>query len=114
MTIMRRSVTERPGKMGVRKSRGRSRRDIRRQFLAESVMLSFLGGFAGLLAGAALAGGVQLALPLPARGTLWAVAGAPGPGATAGLVFGGSPPPRAGRPRPRGGRPPQRPGAPLP
>src|SRR2546430_5724191 len=88
MTIMRRSVTERPGKMGVRKSRGRSRRDIRRQFLAESVMLSFLGGFAGLLAGAALAGVVQLAPPPPARGTLCAVSGRPGLGASPGLRVG--------------------------
>src|SRR5213596_4243842 len=62
MNIMLMSVNERTREIGVRKSLGASRRDIRRQFLAESVMLSFLGGFAGLLAGAALAGVVQLAL----------------------------------------------------
>ncbi len=97
MNIMLMSVNERTREIGVRKSLGASRRDIRRQFLAESVMLSFLGGFAGLLAGAALAGVVQLALPLPARVTLWSVAVALGLGLTVGIVFGVYPALRAAR-----------------
>src|SRR5881409_4536039 len=51
MNIMLMSVNERTREIGVRKSLGASRRDIRRQFLAESMTLSLLGGVAGLAAG---------------------------------------------------------------
>src|SRR5256886_7713487 len=81
MNIMLMSVNERTREIGVRKSLGASRRDIRRQFLAESVMLSFLGGFVGPFAGAVLGRGGQAALPPPAPGPVWAGAGRPGPGA---------------------------------
>jgi putative ABC transport system permease protein len=97
MNIMLMSVTERTREIGIRKSLGASRRDIRRQFLAESVMLSLLGGVAGLLAGAGLAALVQLASPLPARVTLWSVAVALGLGVTVGVVFGVYPALRAAR-----------------
>src|SRR5256885_15239591 len=65
MNIMLMSVTERTREIGILKSLGASRRDIRRQFLAESAILSLLGGIAGLLAGGALAALVQFASPLP-------------------------------------------------
>ena len=97
MNIMLMSVTERTREIGIRKSLGASRRDIRRQFLAESITLSLLGGFAGLLAGAGLAGLVQVASPLPARVTLWSVAVALGLGLTVGVVFGVFPAMRAAR-----------------
>jgi putative ABC transport system permease protein len=97
MNIMLMSVTERTREIGIRKSLGASRRDIRRQFLAESVMLSLLGGVAGLLAGAGLAALVQFASPLPARVTLWSVAVALGLGVTVGVVFGVYPALRAAR-----------------
>src|SRR5213595_747766 len=74
MNIMLMSVTERTREIGILKSLGASRRDIRRQFLAESAILSLLGGIAGLLAGSALAALVQVASPLPARVTGWSVA----------------------------------------
>src|SRR2546430_5341990 len=51
MNIMLMSVTERTREIGVRKSLGASRRDIRRQLLAESMTLSLLGGVVGLFAG---------------------------------------------------------------
>jgi putative ABC transport system permease protein len=97
MNIMLMSVTERTREIGIRKSLGASRRDIRRQFLAEAVMLSLLGGVAGLVAGAALAELVQAASPLPARVTLWSVAVALGLGVTVGIVFGVYPAHRAAR-----------------
>jgi putative ABC transport system permease protein len=97
MNIMLMSVTERTREIGIRKSLGASRRDIRRQFLAESITLSLLGGFAGLVAGAGLAGLVQVASPLPARVTLWSVAVALGLGLTVGVVFGVFPAMRAAR-----------------
>src|SRR6266511_4137762 len=97
MNIMLMSVTERTREICIRKSLGASRHDIRRQFLAESVMLSLLGGVAGLLAGAGLAALVQIASPLPARVTLWSVAVALGLGVTVGVVFGVYPALRAAR-----------------
>src|SRR6266705_2938102 len=97
MNIMLMSVTERTREIGILKSLGASRRDIRRQFLAESAILSLLGGVAGLLAGSALAVLVAAASPLPARVTAWSVAVALGLGVSVGIVFGVYPAHRAAR-----------------
>ena len=97
MNIMLMSVTERTREIGIRKSLGASRRDIQRQFLAESIMLSVLGGCAGLLAGSALAALVEAASPLPARVTAWSIPLALGLGITVGVVFGVYPAHRAAR-----------------
>ncbi|PYO39649.1 MAG: hypothetical protein DMD29_08380 [Gemmatimonadetes bacterium] len=97
MNIMLMSVTERTREIGVRKSLGASRRDIRRQFLAESMTLSLLGGVAGLVAGSGLAVLVQAATPLPARVTLWSVGVALSLGISVGVVFGVYPAMRAAR-----------------
>src|ERR1041384_3870922 len=97
MNIMLMSVTERTREVGIRKSLGASRRDIRRQFLAESITLALLGGAAGVLGGSALAGLVQVASPLPARVTLWSVVLALVLGLVVGVVFGVYPAVRAAR-----------------
>jgi len=97
MNIMLMSVTERTREIGVRKSLGASHRDIRRQFLAESMTLSLLGGVAGLVAGSGLAVLVQAATPLPARVTLWSVGVALSLGISVGVVFGVYPAIRAAR-----------------
>lgn len=97
MNIMLMSVSERTREIGIRKALGATRRDIRRQFLAESVTLTSLGGAVGLLAGVVLAAVVSAASPLPARVTLWSVAVALGLGATVGIVFGVYPAARAAR-----------------
>jgi putative ABC transport system permease protein len=97
MNIMLMSVTERTREIGLRKSLGASRRDIRRQFLAEAITLSLLGGLTGLLAGLGLATLVQAASPLPARVSLWSVAVALGLGMTVGIAFGVYPALRAAR-----------------
>jgi putative ABC transport system permease protein len=97
MNIMLMSVTERTREIGVRKSLGARRRDILRQFLAESVALALVGGLLGLAAGTAVAGLVNLASPLPARVTWWSMAVALGLGASVGIVFGVYPAARAAR-----------------
>ncbi len=97
MNIMLMSVTERTREIGICKSLGASRRDIRRQFLAESVTLSLLGGTAGLVAGSGLAAVVEAASPLPARVTLWSIGVALGLGIVVGIVFGTYPAIRAAR-----------------
>ena len=97
MNIMLMSVTERTHEIGLRKSLGATRADIRRQFLIEAVVLSTLGGLQGVLAGWALAAAVSTFTPLPARITLWSVAVALALGGSAGVIFGVFPASRAAR-----------------
>jgi macrolide transport system ATP-binding/permease protein len=51
MNIMLATVTERTREIGIRRAIGARRRDIIRQFLIETVVLSTAGGLAGVLAG---------------------------------------------------------------
>ena len=97
MNIMLMSVTERTREIGIRKSIGATRRDIRRQFLVEAITLSAAGGILGVAGGWMLAGMVSAVSPLPARVTLWSVAAALSLGAGTGVAFGVYPATRAAR-----------------
>jgi putative ABC transport system permease protein len=97
MNIMLMTVNERTREIGIRKSLGATRRDIRRQFLVEAATLSFCGGILGVAAGWSLALLVSAATPLPARVTAWSVSVALALGAGTGLLFGVYPATRAAR-----------------
>ncbi|MEO1654690.1 MAG: FtsX-like permease family protein, partial [Bacteroidota bacterium] len=51
MNVLLISVNERTSEIGIRKAVGANKRDIIFQFLAESVTISAVGSFAGLLVG---------------------------------------------------------------
>ena len=97
MNIMLMAVSERTREIGIRKAVGARARDIERQFLAEAVTLSILGGVIGVLSGWAFAELVATASPLPARITWWSVALAVSLGAGVGVLFGVYPSRRAAR-----------------
>jgi putative ABC transport system permease protein len=97
MNIMLMSVRERTREIGIRKSLGARNRDIRHQFMAESVTLTTIGGALGLAAGFTLASLVQALSPLPAVVTPWSALLALALGAAVGIVFGVYPATRAAR-----------------
>jgi putative ABC transport system permease protein len=97
MNIMLMAVTERTHEIGIRKAVGATARDIRRQFLAESVMLASVGAVLGVTAGWTFATLIAAASPLPARVTAWSVGTAVLLGAGVGILFGVYPAARAAR-----------------
>ncbi len=97
MNIMLMSVSERTHEIGIRKALGATSLDVRKQFLAESVLLAITGGIMGVLGGWALALLIATASPLPARVSAWSVGLALVLGAGVGVIFGVYPAARAAR-----------------
>src|SRR5512141_61843 len=95
MNIMLMSVSERTREIGVRKAMGARSRDIRRQFLAEAIVLATVGGLMGVAAGWGLAFLVAYVSSLPAKVTMWSIALALSLGAGVGVLFGVYPAARA-------------------
>jgi len=65
MNIMLANIMERFGEIGLRRAIGARRKDIRRQFLIEAVVICLIGGVAGLLVGLVISASVALLGGLP-------------------------------------------------
>jgi putative ABC transport system permease protein len=98
MNIMLVSVTERTREIGVRKAVGAKRRDILLQFVVESMVLSLVGGAAGIALGFVLSQGVsQLSEDLATVVSMQSVILATTFSLVVGVVFGLYPALRAAR-----------------
>jgi putative ABC transport system permease protein len=87
MNIMLVSVTERTKEIGLRKSLGARRVDILKQFLTEAVTLATIGGAIGVFL-AWIVGKIMTAIFLQTYLSIWAIAGAIGVSALAGMISG--------------------------
>ena len=88
MNIMLVSVTERTREIGLRMAVGAWSRDILQQFLAESVLLCFCGGIAGILVGRGISLLISTLLHWPTEISLDAILAAFAVSVTVGVVFG--------------------------
>ena len=97
MNVMLVSVTERTREIGVRVAVGATEEAIQLQFLGESVMLSLVGGAAGVLLGLVGSGFVGRTLGWPMQMSLEAVAVAVAFSVAVGVFFGYYPARKASR-----------------
>jgi len=73
MNIMLVSVTERTREIGIRMAVGARGKDILRQFLIESTLLSCIGGVVGIVLGVAASAGLTSIINALTKGTQWPV-----------------------------------------
>lgn len=88
MNIMLVSVTERTREIGLRKAIGATNKDIMVQFLIESVLMSFIGGIAGITLGASVAALITVFAGWTVRVSLASVILATSFSLVVGIVFG--------------------------
>ncbi|MCX6759236.1 MAG: ABC transporter permease [Candidatus Nealsonbacteria bacterium] len=88
MNMMMTTVTERTREIGLRKAIGAKRLDINLQFLAEAVMLTFLGGIVGIILGIGLAYGITLFTSTATKISLFSIILAFSVSAVIGIGFG--------------------------
>ncbi|MFA5840964.1 MAG: ABC transporter permease [Candidatus Paceibacterota bacterium] len=96
MNMMLTTVTERTKEIGLRKAIGAKRGDINIQFLSEAIMLTFIGGFFGIVLGWLISFIVTSTGILATSVTLSSVLLAFGVSAGIGIIFGYYPARRAG------------------
>jgi putative ABC transport system permease protein len=95
MNMMLTTVTERTREIGLRKAIGAQKNDITKQFLAEAIALTFLGGIIGVILGWLLALGVQHFANIAADVSISSIVLAFGVSAGIGIIFGYYPARRA-------------------
>ena len=96
MNIMLMTVRERTREIGIRMATGARQRDILRQFLSEAVMLSMVGGLAGIALALLIGAGLMLA-DVAVAFALSAMLGAFSCAVLTGIVFGFMPACKASR-----------------
>lgn len=95
MNMMLTTVTERTREIGLRKAIGARKGDISRQFLAEAIALTLIGGVIGILLGSAISFGVNYSGLVTTSVSFMAVALAFGVSGAIGIIFGYYPARRA-------------------
>ncbi|MGC9599225.1 MAG: ABC transporter permease [Minisyncoccia bacterium] len=95
MNMMLTTVTERTREIGLRKAIGAKKKDITLQFLAESVMLTFVGGIVGIILGWLIAFLVTYFTSIATSVSLSSIILAFGVSAAIGIIFGYYPARRA-------------------
>jgi len=91
------SVLERRAEIGLRRSLGATRGQIRTQFVAESLLLSLLGGAGGVVLGFAVTGLYAVTQQWPTVVPMWVLAGGVGATVVIGAIAGWYPAIRAAR-----------------
>jgi len=97
MNMMLTTVTERTREIGLRKAIGAKKSDISTQFLAEAIMLTFIGGVVGIILGVGIAYGISYFGAIQTQITWEPIALGFGVSAVIGIVFGYYPAQRAAR-----------------
>ena len=98
INVMLVSVTQRTAEIGLLKALGASQAQVQWLFLAESVLLSLVGAFAGLVIGQLVISVIQLVYPkFPVDLPNWGLLSAVGLSILTGLMFGVLPARKAAR-----------------
>ena len=96
MNMMLTTVTERTREIGLRKAIGAKKRDINLQFLIEAIMLTFVGGFLGIVFGWLISFAINYSGVLQTQISITSILLAFGVSAGIGIIFGYYPARRAG------------------
>jgi putative ABC transport system permease protein len=95
MNMMLTAVTERTREIGLKKSIGARKKDISNQFLAESIVLTFLGGLIGIILGWIIAVLISKFAGVSTQVSIQSIIMAFGVSALIGIIFGYYPSRRA-------------------
>ncbi len=95
MNMMLTTVTERTREIGLRKAIGAKKSDISRQFLAEAIALTLIGGVIGIVLGSAISFAVNYSGLVTTSVSITAIALAFGVSGAIGIIFGYYPARRA-------------------